>query len=77
MELGVDRLREALLVMARALESGGVGTRFTVVTCELMVAEGILEADRALAVGAMEYVPEEQLERVVDDFRHLFLIYRL
>ena len=27
--------------------------------------EGILEADRALAVGAMEYVPEEQMERVL------------
>jgi hypothetical protein len=29
------------------------------------LAEGILEADRALAVGAMEYVPEDQLERVL------------
>jgi hypothetical protein len=29
------------------------------------LAEGILEADRALAVGAMEYVPDDQLERVL------------
>ena len=29
------------------------------------LAEGILEADRALAVGAMEYVPEDQLGRVL------------
>ena len=31
------------------------------------LAEGILEADRALAVGAMEYVPEDQLERVLQE----------
>ena len=29
------------------------------------LAEGILEADRALVVGAMEYVPDDQLERVL------------
>jgi hypothetical protein len=31
------------------------------------LAEGILEADRALAVGAMEYVPDDQLERVLSE----------
>ena len=31
------------------------------------LTEGILEADRALAVGAMEYVPEDQLERVLKE----------
>ena len=31
------------------------------------LAEGILEADRALAVGAMEYVPEDQLDRVLHE----------
>jgi hypothetical protein len=31
------------------------------------LAEGILEADRALAVGAMEYVPDDQLERVLQE----------
>eukprot|EP00966_Prymnesium_polylepis_P190049 4404283-Prymnesium_polylepis.1 len=29
------------------------------------LVEGILEADRALAVGAMEYVPDDQLDRVL------------
>jgi hypothetical protein len=31
------------------------------------LAEGILEADRALAVGAMEYVPDEHMERVLGE----------
>ena len=31
------------------------------------LAEGILEADRALAVGAMEYVPDEHMERVLSE----------
>ena len=29
------------------------------------LVEGILEADRALAVGSMEYVPDDQLDRVL------------
>jgi hypothetical protein len=31
------------------------------------LAEGILEADRALAVGAMEYVPDDHMERVLGE----------